>query len=776
MLESQMDWKFTYKDQQTLSQELDRLKLSPLVKQLLAHRGVNTAEQAERFLNPTLDQLHDPGLLEGMHVVKERVNQAIEQGQSILVFGDYDADGVTATSIMVETLHELGAMCDYYIPNRFTEGYGPNADAFREAKRQGFDLVITVDTGIAAFEAAQVAKEIGLDLIITDHHELQEQLPEALAIIHPKYSKDYPFKELAGVGVAFKVAQYLLNYFPKQYLDLVVIGTIADLVPLTGENRILAKFGLQAISQSKRLGLQALKEVASLAGNVTEEDIGFSIGPRINAVGRLETAYPAVELLLTDDPSEAQRIASSINLINQERQSIVNEIVKEAIAMVNQQAEDQRDVIVVAKEEWNEGVLGIVASKLVRTFQRPALCLTIKPDGHAKGSARSVPAFDLFEAGMANRELFVQFGGHAQAAGMTIEQSKINLLRKTLNETAREQLSPDDFREHAEIEVKLDLTQLDLSTIQDIERLAPFGMSNPKPLFYLDGYAVEKRQIGGQKNHLKMIIEQDDHQLAVIGFGFGHHYHRISAHANLEVIGSLQVNEWNGVRTPQMLVRDLRIREWQLFDYRGSKHWQRELNHLEPKNTIYLSFQNQSNDLNGSVLSISEIDKLNLNKINDLVLIDIPDQLDQLTNVLINLQPNNIYACYRVEQDQLFTSIPTRDDFKWLYGFIVQRGRYDRQSDRTQIARFKGWQLSKIDWIIQVFSELEFVKITDGIVHPNQQVIKRDLTESLSYQKALQQQEVEQVLYYSNYLELKTWLESQVGLKNPTEEEMIYGL
>lgn len=782
MLQRQMKWNFTYKEADQMEKALDDMNISPTVKRLLQKRGLVAEADVKRFLTPSLTDLYDPSMISGMEKSKERIMQAIETGESILVFGDYDADGVSATALLVEALRELGAMCDYYIPNRFTEGYGPNEEAFKEAKNQGFSLIITVDTGIAAIEPARVAGELGLDLIITDHHEVQEELPEAYAIIHPKCSKEYPFKELAGVGVAFKLAQYLLGYFPEQLLDFVVIGTVADLVPLVDENRILAYYGLKAITNSKRPGIQALKEVSGIKESVTEEDVGFLIGPRINAVGRLQTAYPAVELLLTEDIEEAHEIASNINQINQERKQIVQDIVQEAIAIVTENEEENKQVIVVAKESWNQGVLGIVASKLVRTFQRPAICLTLDPEqNRAKGSGRSIDAFDLFQNGMQCKELFHQFGGHAQAAGMTLPIENVDKLRARLNTLASEQLEQDDFKEQLHIDGELKLDEIDLSVIQEINQLAPFGMANPKPLFYVKAKVNEQRQIGTKKNHLKMTFTDGFHQLPAVGFGMGEHFHAISKEAEVEIVGTLQVNEWNGKKSPQFMLQDIGVSEWQLFDYRGSNLWERQIQHLTEADTICVSFQSNSNaKCNLPVVSYKEwqgnFGAIQTRNMANLILLDLPSELQHLTEVLSQVEWKNIFTCYRLEQQHYMESLPSREDFKWFYSMLIKRGTFNQDTELILLSKHKGWKKNKIDFIIQVFSELEFVKITNGVVEPNEQVKKRNLTESLYYQNSLEQSKIEQLLYYSNYRELKQWISSQIEQTSSIEEEKVYGL
>ncbi len=505
MLQSKMKWKFP--ETPTEPASLATGKFSPLISELLMQRGITSTEDAEKFLTPDLEQLYSVKWLSDMEKATNRVQKGIEDGEKILVYGDYDADGVSSTSIMMETLQQLGADCDYYIPNRFTEGYGPNEEAFHAAYDNGFRLIITVDTGIASVHEAEVAKQLGLDLIITDHHEVQDELPDAYAIVHPKCSSDYPFKELAGAGVALKFAEGLLGSFPKQFLDLAAIGTIADLVPLTGENRVIAHYGLQRLANTARPGLVALKNVCGLQGHVSEEDIGFSIGPRLNAVGRLQDASLAVQLLLAENGDEAADMAQEVESINRERKKIVSEIVKEAEDMAN--PVDHQGVIVVAKEGWNEGVLGIVASNLVRKYDRPAIVLSVFPErGEAKGSARSIPAFDLFSNCMKIRNVFTQFGGHAQAAGMTLPLENVETLKQELDSLIFQQLSKEDFTQEIAISKTITIPEINEELVAEINQLAPFGMANPKPLFHLKDVPTGMRQIGSGKNHLKLQFQK----------------------------------------------------------------------------------------------------------------------------------------------------------------------------------------------------------------------------------------------------------------------------
>ncbi|WP_130860074.1 single-stranded-DNA-specific exonuclease RecJ [Gracilibacillus phocaeensis] len=770
MLESQSKWLFTYNQENKPNTEvLAAIDTGPVVKELLVQQGIDSVEKARQFLQPSLDHLLATSDLAGVDTAVERVKQAVEAGESILVYGDYDADGVTSTTVMIEALREAGAMCDYYIPNRFTEGYGPNETAFREAHRQGFQLIITVDNGIAGVEEVAVANELGLDVIITDHHEVQEQLPEALAVIHPKCSEDYAFKELAGVGVAFKFAQHLLGYLPKQYLDLVAVGTIADLVPLQDENRILAYYGLQSLAQTSRKGMQALMRKCKISDQITEEDVGFRIAPRLNAVGRLQDANMAVDLLLTEDEEEAEELAGYIQELNTERQRIVSAITEEAMA-IYEENEQQGDVIIVAKQGWNQGVLGIVASKLIQTYHRPAIVLTIDPEtNQAKGSARSIAGFDMFQNCMQHRDLFTHFGGHAQAAGMTLPVENINKLQQELMTLAKIQLAEDDFKPQLTVTGHLTISQIDLDLLMELQQLAPFGMGNPKPLFHLEAVPTEMRQIGETKNHLKIKFAEAGVQMDAIGFGFGSSFLHLAKDSVIEVIAELQINEWNGIRKPQLMLKDIAVFDWQLFDYRGVKNWHK---HIKPTaQDITVSFQGQHDGEH--VLSKEQAAQLNRST-DGLFLLDMPNQLDDVIHLLQTLNFKRLFLCYPTNQGHYFEALPTREEFKWLYQSLLKKGSFNYKIEAPKLAQFKGWKLDKIKFMFQVFHELNFVGGNGQNIVPLQSPSKKDLTEANVYKERKKQIQLEEILVYSSYKQLKSWITKQ--LNSEQEEEVVYGL
>ena len=777
MIQSNMKWNFTYRDRDPEKRRSELSGVTSLTQQLLEKREIFNSEDAVRFLNPSVDQLHDPFLMDGMDRAISRVRKAIETEESILVFGDYDADGVSSTSVMVQALRAAGAECDFYIPNRFTEGYGPNKEAFQFAHDSGYAVIITVDTGIAAIDEADFAKELGIDLIITDHHEVQKVLPDAYSIIHPKTSAEYPFQELAGVGVAFKFAEALLGRFPKEFLDLVVIGTIADLVPLKGENRVLAALGLQSISKSTRPGIQALRKVCDLDGDMNEETIGFTIGPRLNAVGRLQDATPAVDLLLSDAVEEAEEIAVFINQLNQERQKIVAEIAKEAEDMVSLREGEAENVIVVAKEGWNPGVLGIVASKLVRQFDRPAIVLAIDSEkGEAKGSARSIAAFDLFSNCMEVRHRFLHFGGHAQAAGMTLEVSQIEGLRKDLIQVADEKLSAEDYQQVLDIETTVELEDISLKQIEEVDQLRPFGMGNPKPLFHLKHTPKEVRLIGSKKNHLKFQFQSNQSRVDGIAFGMGDLYPQIAPHTSLDIVGELGINEWNGRKNLQVMIKDIRVQEWQLFDHRGSKHIEKNI--VIPHNETYLSvsFQGQKEGPCGTPVYHAN-DFSENTSFDGLLIIDLPDRMDEMTQLLEKIKVGKVFACYHLQESTFLKTWPSREHFKWFYGMLMKRGRFNLHKEADLLARRKGWDRSMVDFISEVFFELDFVKIEDGIITVESEPSQKDLRESSLYQGREEQLQMEQKLYYSTYKELKDWFDQYLSQRfKHVKEEVVNGL
>jgi single-stranded-DNA-specific exonuclease len=771
MLKPKTRWNVRKPDDVLVDTLKNELNITPLVAQLLVNRGINTVDEARYFLFGK-EQFHDPFLLKDMDKAVERIKEAIDKQEPILIFGDYDADGISSTTVMMKTLEDLGANVDFYIPNRFTEGYGPNEAAFRHASESGIRLIITVDTGISAINEAKIAAELGLDLIITDHHEPGLILPECFAIIHPKLEDSmYPFKDLAGVGVAFKLAHALYGQVPTHLLEIAVIGTIADLVPLKDENRHIAKAGIQKLMQTTNIGLKALLKVCGIEPHtVTEETIGFSLGPRINAVGRLGDAAPAVHLLLTNDTEEALALAEEIDVLNRSRQTIVNEITEEAIAMVEESLTigDQK-VIVIGKENWNSGVIGIVASRLVDKFYRPTIVLSYdNHKGLAKGSARSIDGFDLFQNLSVCRDILPHFGGHTAAAGMTLKIDDVSELRNRLNQLASEQLSEEMLVPVTQLDGEFLIEDLQLDSIKEMMLLAPFGMNNPKPKVLIKDTGISNiRKIGSEQNHLKLTIEKNGLLFDSIGFGLGRIYDEISPSSTISVIGELSINEWNNVQKPQLFLQDIAVHHWQLFDWRGNNRAHHLFKNLLLTDTKFVIFNkvNEEAFLNWLpkehliiIESADDAYRLDLNDQN-IVLLDFPPSKDIVIHLLSGKKPARLYPHFYKQESTFFNTMPTRDHFKWFYAFLAKKGPFDLKRYGDDLAKHRGWSKETIEFMSQVFFELNFATINNGFISLEKVSPKRDLTESKTYQQRQAQFTLENELLYSSFVQLKAWFE-----------------
>ncbi|MBB2481706.1 single-stranded-DNA-specific exonuclease RecJ [Bacillus sp. APMAM] len=785
MLKSKTRWVVKETVSSAARKLVEQLNITPLVSILLVNRGIVETEEARSFLFMEDTSFHDPYLLFDMDIAVQRINESIANGEKILVFGDYDADGVSSTTVLMTVLKDLGASVDFYIPNRFTEGYGPNEMAFRWAADNGYKLIITVDTGIAAINEALLAKELGMDLIITDHHEPGPELPEALAIVHPKHPESkYPFKELAGVGVAFKLAHALYGRVPEELLDVVTIGTVADLVPLHGENRLIVKKGLKKLGITERPGIRALYALSnSSPEDINEETVGFMLAPRLNAPGRLDHAAPAVELLLTDDFEAANEIAKEIDGINKERQSIVNDITKDAISMIEAEFDLQENkVIVIGKEGWNPGVIGIVASRLVERYYRPTIVLSFDTEKKlAKGSARSIVGFDLFQNLSTCRDILPHFGGHTMAAGMTLSLDDVSELRTRLNHLANTSLSSEDFIPITEIDANIPIEEVNLESIQELNLLAPYGTGNPKPKIMIEKLSISQlRQIGADNKHLKVVLEKEGSILDGVGFGMGDYFHQVSPLASVSVLGELAINEWNNVRKPQIFLRDMKIEEWQLFDFRGVKQWNKWIPFIPKNESLFIVFQHQTleklalDSLQFDIVEMKDERQCLELQIDDrnIVLLDLPTSMTKLEMLIKDKKPSRIYCHFFHEQDHYFSTIPTREHFKWFYGFLIKQKTFNVMRQGDQLAAFKGWSRKTIDFMSQVFFDLEFVTIEDGLISLKPVKVKRDLVESKTYQEKQQQITLENELLYSSYKELKSWFDERVSRTVEHEEEM----
>lgn len=501
------------------------LGLSAVTAKILADRGIGSVEAARKFLNPEYGQLHAPLLLPDMGAAVERIAQALAGGEPITVYGDYDVDGQTSVVLLVEALRSLAQapeLIDYYIPNRMDEGYGLHQDALASIAKSS-SLVITVDCGVTAVAEAEYARQIGLDLIITDHHEPKAELPAAVAVINPKrVDSRYPFPYLAGVGVAYKLVEALGSHYSRdfrKYLDLVALGTVADLVPLVDENRVFVKLGLQQLEHSHSLGLRELAKVCGLKAPYKASDLGFKLGPRLNAVGRMGESARGVELLLSRDLRQARSLAEVLDQENKARQETEAEIFRQAEKIIEANGWQEDPVIVVAEHNWHPGVIGIVASRIVERYYRPAIVISLE-DGTGKGSARSIAGFNIYEGLKAVEEMLLEFGGHEMAAGLTVAADVIPKLRQALAEIVRSRVKPEDFIPKVRIDGKISIKEIDHKLLREFELLEPFGMGNPTPVLQVTGSVLSTRPMGVDQEHLRCLIQdQEGTVIEAVGFG-----------------------------------------------------------------------------------------------------------------------------------------------------------------------------------------------------------------------------------------------------------------
>jgi single-stranded-DNA-specific exonuclease len=553
------------------------ISVSPLVAQLLINRGVEDPAAAAMFLRTKLDHLHDPFLLREMNKAVERLQRALRDNQTICVFGDYDVDGVTGTTLIVQFFRTLGRDVRWYIPHRIEEGYSLSKAAVERFAKEGVRVLVTVDCGTTSIDEVRLAQEHGIDVIITDHHEPMASVPPALAVLNPKtQDSGYPFHGLCGAGMAFKLVWALakalhghnrvsgpLARFFVDSMALVSLGTIADVAPLVGENRIFATYGLAALGASTMPGIQALLRSAGLDGTpLNAGHVGFRLGPRLNAGGRMGSASVGVELLLTDDPRRAEGIVVDLEAANSERQRIEADILDQASRMVAEEHDLESDpVIVLADDRWHSGVIGIVASKLAEQHYRPTLLIALSGE-KGKGSGRSIPAFHLYDSLATCKDLLVAFGGHSHAAGLEIQRDKIPQFRRRLNEYARAALKPDDLVPRMAVDAEVGLDLLTRETVKEIQMLEPHGYGNPGPVLASSNLklAGEPKIIGKTGDHMSFYVTQGRHSLKAIAFGMADRYEelQLNRRRTLSVAFAPIINEWQGRESVELQVKDLK--------------------------------------------------------------------------------------------------------------------------------------------------------------------------------------------------------------------------
>jgi len=712
--------KFIWNKVENSNDEPMACDLHPEIQRLFLARGLGGIEALKADAKPSLPW-HDPNLFKDMANCLERIKRAIGAQERILIYGDYDADGITSTVILMRAIKSMGGQVDYYVPHRFFEGYGPNEDAFMSAVGEGYQLVITVDCGIASILESHLLKAHGVDLIVVDHHHWKEELPEAVGIVHAAYDENYPFDDLAGVGTTLKLVEAL----KEGKLDgddyvLAMLGTIGDVVPLTDENRTLVMEGLKAIKQTTLPGLLALLKVADLNPfDLDETDVGFSICPRLNAPGRMDDASLAIDLLLSDDEQVAEALAKEIEGLNNERKSVTKTLIDEAISQAKKKFVAGKKALVLYDPNWHEGVLGIAASKVVDTFGTAVALLTDSEEGFVKGSARAPAGFDLLGALEANADLMLTFGGHAVAAGLSLEEEAIEPLEEGLNAV----LASSEVAGEMAVDLELSISEVDLDFLRQMEVLAPFGQGNKRPVVKLtDVEIIEARRIGKSHEHLKFVMKEGEAKLDAVFFGGAGVTVYLTPDARFDLLCELDVNEWNGNRKPQARIVDMRCDHAQLLDLRNQKLANEFAevacgafvvdDHFESKAALKLAYQD------------SGCCNVVLKKVDALIL-------------------------------------PTREQFGLLFKTLKQHAPF--RLNREVIAFFErgGVREATLTFMVQVFVEVGIVTDEAGQVALRQVTEKVAFTDSKTYQTHASKVEVCEFLDLADRTEILAYLLGQ---------------
>ena len=554
-------WQIYETDSQKVQELIDKYNLNLLLATILVNRNILETENLDKFLKPTRNDFHDPFLMPDMKIAVERILKAIENKEKIIIYGDYDADGITSITVLKSFFKDIGVDVFSYIPNRLEEGYGLNKPAVKKIVDDKYNLMITVDCGISAIEEIDYANSLGIETIVTDHHEVGEKLPNALAIVDAKRKDNmYPCRDLAGVGVVFKLIQALsikLNLKEEsylKYLDIVCIGTISDIVPLVDENRVIAKLGLMLVNQTKNLGLKSLL-MSSGYKKIDSTTISFGVAPRINACGRMGHAEEALKLFLSNNLNEVQELTKKLNDYNVKRQDIEKRIYEEAVKQIEERNLNKNNIIIVAGENWHHGVIGIVASKITEMYFKPSILLCNEGD-ESKGSGRSIPGFDLHDALMKCLDHIEKFGGHSMAIGITIKKSELEQFSQSLENVAKEEHT-EEIVPIVQIDAKISLSDINKEMVESLNQLEPFGEGNKMPIFVIKNLKIDSIRALTEGKHLKLTLREGNNMVNAIGFNMGSLAEEYKIGDKIDVAGMLEINSFNGVDSVQINLKDI---------------------------------------------------------------------------------------------------------------------------------------------------------------------------------------------------------------------------
>ena len=555
-------WQIYETDKEKVEEVKRKYQINELLATILVNRNIINEEDIRLFLNPTREDFYDPFLIKDMDIAVDRILQAIDKKEKVTIYGDYDVDGITSITVLKSFLKDIGIEANFYIPNRLEEGYGLNKNAIDKIKQNGCDLMITVDCGISAIEEIKYANSLGIETIVTDHHEAGNELPEAIAVIDNKRKDStYPFRELAGVGVVFKLTQALgIKLGLKEetylkYLDIVCVGTISDIVPLVDENRVIAKLGLMLVKQTRNIGLKSIINSSGYT-KIDSNTISFGVAPRINACGRMGKAEEALELFLSSDIQEVRTLTQKLNEHNRKRQETEKSIFENALQKIEKEHLEKNKAIIVGGENWHHGVIGIFSSKITEMYFKPSILLSFEEDGIGKGSGRSIPGFDLHDALMKCLDTIEKFGGHSMAVGITIKKDKLEEFKKEFEEIATES-HIEEIVPIINIDAKIALGDINKEMAESLKQLEPFGEANKMPIFAFKKLKIDSIRALSEGKHLKLTLKEDNYIINAIGFNIGNLSEEYRIGDKVDIAGVLEINTFNGVDNLQINIKDI---------------------------------------------------------------------------------------------------------------------------------------------------------------------------------------------------------------------------
>ena len=709
--------------------ELESYSISKNIAKILNARSITDMTVVKKYFSDEYEEGYDPFLMHDMQKAVDRINEAIENEEKILVYGDYDADGITSTVLLVETLISMGANVSSYIPNRFEEGYGPNKEAFTKIINSGISLIITVDNGIAGVEEVDLANELGCDVIVTDHHKIQDTMPNAYAIIHPEHPDgNYPFKKLAGVGVAFKLAHALLEIFPDFLLDLVAIGTIADMVSITDENRIFVKQGLELLNEDPRIGLKMLLELSSIDTKIDEQTVGFYIAPKLNSIGRMDSAKLGLTFLMAEDPVTAKSLAEQIEQYNIERKKVTEDIVKDVINKIETSDKKEKNVIMVSGE-YHEGVLGIVASNIVERYQKPVFIMNEK-DGVLKGSARSIFDFNIYVAMNKISDLFLAFGGHTLAAGFSFDASNFDKIEGFLDNEFEEFKKHNELKSSKNIDIVTSLEDISYQFLNSLDVLKPYGMDFEKPSILIENAMVlNKAYFGSEKQYLRLTIADEVGNLECISFKDVAAFDKVEKNDIVDLLCTLDKNNFNGRSKLQAHIIDINIKEFLFEDLRFMNYDISKIDNTSLKLSKY------KDDKASNFYLYKDIDKLDTD-FEYIYLLDIPNSKDYLERIT-NLNPKKVFLI--CEEKEILSDLYLIDKDRLIKLFNLILSTKNKQINVAQqldkLLSVLKTNVDSLKIMIQIFKELELITFVNNtiILNPNYKTV--DLKKSPSFVK-----------------------------------------